>query len=91
MQQLHIRANTYMDKDAVRPAQAASYKALMLQVHPILLAQHQQGMSNAHGVAASLPPAVRARLTEIMREAGLPKSHVWVKGLVATWMAVYGS
>lgn len=83
MGQLHVKANAYMDKDAVRPAQALSYEPLLDQVAAIL----PEVPESAHGSAAGLTPELRNELREVMVKAELPKSHIWVKGLVATYIA----
>jgi hypothetical protein len=82
--------NSFMDKDRVRPAQLQSYlhvltgkgvQARLAAVAPV----------NAHGQAGGVPAPVAAQLTSAMRAAGLPKSHVWVKGLVAVYCATQAS
>lgn len=70
-----------MDRDRVRPAQVKSYLPLMGKVAKVL----PEVPENAHGVRAGVTPEVSKSLGELM--VGLPKSHRWVKGLVAVYIA----
>lgn len=71
-----------MDRDHVRPAQLKSYLPLMGRVAKIL----PEVPANAHGVRAGVTPEVSKALGALM--VGLPKSHRWVKGLIAVYVAV---
>lgn len=72
---------TIMDKDRVRVAQARSYLPLMGKVAKVL----PEVPKNAHGVRAGVTPEQSKALGALM--SGLPKSHRWVKGLVAVYIA----
>lgn len=70
-----------MDKDRVRIAQVKSYLPLLPKVAKIL----PEVPGNAHGTRAGVTQENSVKLNALM--AGLPKSHRWVKGLVAVYIA----
>jgi len=72
---------TIMDKDRVRVAQVKSYLELLPQVAEIL----PEVPPNAHGTRAGVSQENSVKLNALMAE--LPKSHRWVKGLVAVYIA----
>lgn len=78
-------SQSIMDKDFVRPAQATSYLALVPKVAEIL----PEVPVNAHGPAGGVTPTQSKALNELLTgtDPALPKSHIWVKGLVAVYIA----
>ena len=78
------RTKQLMGTDQVRPAQAENYEQLLQPGRPMLQLLDEIGADQCRRVAdmtLTLPLEDRTRANELM--AGLPRSHVWFRGICA--------
>lgn len=86
---LSARTKEIMDTDIVRPAQLQSYEPLIQGDLGKRLGEFED--KDLRGFAARSPVPSRElsnELREAMTKAKLPPSHVWVKGIIATYVVL---
>lgn len=86
---LSLRTREIMDTDIVRPAQISSYEPLFQGDLGKRLGQIEDKDLRGFAARSPVPPReLSNELREAMTAAKLPPSHVWVKGVIAAYVAL---
>lgn len=88
---LSARTKEIMDTDIVRPAQISSYEPMLAPDQPLgkrLSALEEKDLRGFVQRSPTPPRELSNELRTAMTEAKLPPSHVWVKGVIATFVVL---
>lgn len=88
---LSARTKEIMDTDIVRPAQINSYEPMLAPDQPLgqrLAAIEEKDLRGFAQRSPTPPRELSNELRTALTDASVPPSHVWVKGVIATFVVL---